>query len=77
MKKKFITKKLKSKKKIKVFFVIFMFFIGIFISYKNLEKSKIEITDKDLIEMVVSNSFNNDNNCFKGNNTRGCYFRIK
>ena len=62
MKKKFITKKLKSKKKIKVFFVIFMFFIGIFISYKNLEKSKIEITDKDLIEMVVSNSFNNDNN---------------
>lgn len=62
MKKKFITKKLKSKKKIKVFFVIFMFFIGIFISYKNLEKSKIEITDKDLIDMVVSNSFNNDNN---------------
>lgn len=62
MKKKFITKKLKSKKKIKVFFVIFMFFIGIFISYKNLEKSKIEITDKDLIDMVASNSFNNDNN---------------
>ncbi len=62
MKRKFITKKLKSNKKIKFLFVFIMFLIGIYASYKNLEKSKIEITDKDLINLVIKNSFNNEEN---------------
>lgn len=62
MKRKFITKKLKPSKKVKLTFLLIMFIIGIHISYKNLEKSKIEITDKDLVDLVTSNSFNNDSN---------------
>lgn len=62
MKRKFITKKLKSNKKIKFLFVFIMFLIGIYASYKNLEKSKVEITDKDLINLVIKNSFNNEEN---------------
>lgn len=62
MKRKFITKKLKSSKKLKFTFLFMMFITGMYVSYKNLEKSKIEISDKELVNLVVNSSFNNDNN---------------
>ena len=37
-----------------------MFIFGMFVSYKNLEKSKIEIADKELVNLVVSSSYTND-----------------
>ncbi len=62
MKKKFITKRLKPNKKLKLIFLLIMFITGMYISYKNLEKSKVEITDKELVNLVVNNSFNSDDN---------------
>ena len=62
MKRKFITKKFKPNKKLKFVFLFIMFIIGMYVSYRNLEKSKIEISDKELVNLVVNNSFNNDNN---------------
>jgi len=62
MKSKFITKKQKKNKKTKILFIILMFTLGIYISYKQIEKSKVKITDKDLANLVVKNSFSNDSN---------------
>ena len=58
MKRKFITKKFKPNKKLKFVFLFIMFIIGMYVSYRNLEKSKIEISDKELVNLVVNNSFN-------------------
>lgn len=55
MKKKFISKK-KRKKRNRIFFLIFIL-IGVFLSYKRLEVSKIKIKDKDFIHLIVSNTF--------------------
>lgn len=60
MKNKFITKKIKKNKKLKFLFFFLMFIFGMFVSYKNLEKSKIEIADKELVNLVVSSSYTND-----------------
>lgn len=62
MKNKFITKKIKKNKKLKFLFFFLMFIFGMLVSYKNLEKSKIEITDKELVNLVVSSSYTNDDN---------------
>lgn len=62
MKNKFITKKNKKKKKLKFFFFISMFILGIYIGYKNLEKSRLKITDKALVDLVVKNTFIDDDN---------------
>lgn len=62
MKNKFITKKIKKNKKLKFLFFFLMFIFGMLVSYKNLEKSKIEIADKELVNLVVSSSYTNDDN---------------
>lgn len=62
MKNKFITKRIKKNKKLKFLFFFLMFIFGMFVSYKNLEKSKIEIADKELVNLVVSSSYTNDDN---------------
>ena len=53
--------KLKKKKKYKAYFIISMILIGIFISYKQLEKSKIEITDKEFTKLLINNTFTDNN----------------
>lgn len=55
MKKKFIAKR-KRYKRNKIIFLIFVL-IGVFLSYKRLEASKIKIKDKDFIHLIVSNTF--------------------
>lgn len=60
MKNKFIAKKTKKKKKI--IFLFFMFVLGIYASYKNFERSRLKISDKALIDLVVNNSFKENNN---------------
>ena len=55
MKKKFISKK-KRKKRNRLLFLLFVL-IGVFLSYKKLENSKIKIKDKDFIHLIVSNTF--------------------
>ena len=42
-----------------------MFLIGISSSYYFLEKSKINLTDKELINLIINNSFSNDNYIFE------------
>ena len=56
MKRKFITRK----KKFKIVFVIIMINIGIVISYKLLERTKVEITNKELIDLIVHNTYKED-----------------
>lgn len=60
MKNKFITKKTKKLKKWKIFFLFFMFLLGLYASYKNFEKSNLKITDKDLVDLVIDNSFSEE-----------------
>lgn len=55
MKNKFIAKK--NRKKKKIIFLFFMFILGIYASYKNFERSRLKITDKALVDLVVNNSF--------------------
>ena len=55
MKNKFITKK--KKRTFKLLFVFMMLCLGIIASYKNLEAKKITLKDKELIDLVVENSF--------------------
>ena len=50
-----------NKVKYKFMFIFFMIIIGIIISYNSLEKSKIRITDKELANLVIDSSFNNNN----------------
>lgn len=55
MKRIFIAKR-KRKKRNKIIFLVFVL-IGVFLSYKKLEVSKIKIKDKDFIHLIVSNTF--------------------
>ncbi|MBR2678795.1 MAG: stage II sporulation protein P [Bacilli bacterium] len=59
MSSKFKRKKLKIR--YKFIFIFITISIGISISYKHLEESKINITDKDLIDLIINNSFKNNN----------------
>ena len=54
-----IKKKIKKNKKKKIF--CFFFFIGLFLSIKILEKSKIEISDKDFSKLIIDSTFTNNN----------------
>ena len=60
MTKKFITKKTRKKSKFKILFILTMFIIGIYASYKNLEKSKIELKDKEFVTLIVNSTFHQD-----------------
>lgn len=52
--------KTKSKRR-KKRFLILIIFLSIYTTYKYLEKKKVEITDKELINIVVNNSFKEEN----------------
>ena len=52
-----MSKKLKRK----VLFILTMFLIGISISYKYLEKSKITLSDKEIINLIINSSFQDNN----------------
>ena len=43
----------KKKRKIKRSFILIMIILGIFLSYKKLEKTKLKITEKDFIHLIV------------------------
>ena len=49
------------KSKRKVLFILTMFLIGISISYKYLEKSKITLSDKEIINLIINSSFQDNN----------------
>lgn len=59
MKNKFISKK--KKRKLNKLFFISMLLIGLVISYKTLEKSKIKIKDKDFIDIITNSTFTSNN----------------
>lgn len=61
MKKRFYSPKVKKRKGKKLFFFM-MFIFGIYISFKILDDSKIEINDKDLVLVLLKegNSFSNN-----------------
>lgn len=61
MKKRFYSPKVKKRKGKKLFFFM-MFIFGIYISFRVLDESKIEINDKDLVSILLNqgNSFSND-----------------
>ena len=47
----------KKKRKIKRSFIIIMILLGMFLSYKKLEQTKIKITDKDFIHLIAKDTF--------------------
>lgn len=48
-------------KKKKVLILFIMFILGIYISYKKLEAKKVIIDNKEIIDIIINNSFNNKN----------------
>lgn len=54
MKRMIIKKKKRKKNKV---FILIMILLGIFISYKKLESTKIKITDKTFINLIVKDTF--------------------
>jgi len=61
MKNKFLNKKKIKKLKIKILFILIMTSLGIFINYKVFENSKIKLKDKEVVDLIVNNTFNNNN----------------
>lgn len=57
MKKRFIAKSNIKNKKLKIYFLFFMFIMGIYFSYKYLESKNIELKDKEFINLLIDNSF--------------------
>ena len=57
MKKRFIAKNTVKNKKLKRYFLFFMFIMGIYFSYKYLESKNIELKDKEFINLLIDNSF--------------------
>ena len=57
MKKRFIAKNTIKNKKLKRYFLFFMFIIGIYFSYKYLESKNIELKDKEFVNLIIDNSF--------------------
>lgn len=55
MRKRFVSKK----KKGKIRFFLLMILIGVFISYQKIEHSKLKISNKELIQFITSNTFQN------------------
>ena len=65
MNKKFSTKK--KRIKLRFFFTFLMLLLGIYASYKNIEKKRIVLTDKELTNLIVDNSFTSNDTKFIGN----------
>ena len=61
MKNKFLSKNKIKKLKIKILFILIMTSLGIFINYKVFENSKIKLKDKEVVDLIVNNTFNNNN----------------
>lgn len=57
MKKRFIAKGQNKNKKLKRYFLFFMFVFGIYLSYKYLESKSIELKDKEFVNLLIDNSF--------------------
>lgn len=57
MKKRFIAKNTIKNKKLKRYFLFFMFIMGIYFSYKYLESRNIELKDKEFVNLLIDNSF--------------------
>lgn len=57
MKKRFIAKGQNKNKKLKRYFLFFMFIFGIYLSYKYLESKSIELKDKEFVNLLIDNSF--------------------
>ena len=57
MKKRFIAKNTIKNKKLKKYFLFFMFIMGIYFSYKYLESKNIELKDKEFVNLLIDNSF--------------------
>ena len=57
MKKRFIAKNTVKNKKLKRYFLFFMFIMGIYFSYKYLESKNIELKDKEFVNLLIDNSF--------------------
>ena len=55
----------KRKRKKNRLFIITMFIIGMIISYRKLEKSKIEISNKEFINIISNDTYKYDNSSFK------------
>ena len=53
--------KTKKRKKYKKYIIMIILFSSIYITYKYLESKKVELTDKELINIVVNNTFKEDN----------------
>ena len=58
-----MSSKFKKKRKIKlrVIYLLIMFFTGIIISYNYLEKTKLTLTDQELTKLIINTSFQNNN----------------
>ena len=65
MNKKFSTKK--KRIKLRFFFTFLMLLLGIYASYKNIEKKRIVLTDKELTNLIVDNSFTSNDSKFIAN----------
>lgn len=65
MKKKFIAKKTKKKRRYKFLFFLCLFILGLYFSFKVLNKSSIKITDKTIANFLVDVAF--ENKIFSGN----------
>ena len=65
MNKKFSTKK--KRIKLRFFFTFLMLLLGIYASYKDIEKKRIVLTDKELTNLIVDNSFTSNDAKFIGN----------
>ena len=60
MKKKFITKKSKKRRKLKLLFFLLLFCLGIYISFKIINKQSVKINDKEFVELLInSNNYTN------------------
>lgn len=57
MKKRFIAKNTVKNKKLKRYFLFFMFIMGIYFSYKYLESKNIELKDKEFVNLLIDSSF--------------------
>ncbi len=54
--------KMKTKsKRIKKYFILIITILSIYLTYNYLERKNIEITDKDIVDLVINNSFKEEN----------------
>ena len=57
MKNRFIAMASNKNKKLKRYFLFFMFITGIYFSYKYLQSKNIELKDKEFVNLLIDNSF--------------------